>query len=68
MKNLQNVLIDLQSHLKWVLVKKGRDESHLACPEEVFSIFRVLAMNTDNVFIVCKNDLWRGRGEGREFM
>lgn len=62
------MLIDLQSHLKRVLVKKGRDESQLACPEEVFSISRVLSMNTDSALIVCKNDLWRGRGEGREFM
>lgn len=62
------MLIDFQSHLKRVLVKKGRDESHLACPEEVFSIFRVLSKNTDNVLIVCKDDLWWGRGEGREFM
>lgn len=62
------MLIDLQSHLKRVLVKKGTDESHLAYPKEVFSISRVLSMNTDNVLIVCNNDLWRGRGEGREFM
>ena len=49
------MLIDLQSHFKevgGVLVKKDRDESHLACPEEVFPIFRVLSMKKDNVFIV----------------
>lgn len=49
-----------------MLVKKDRDESHLACPEEVFPIFRVLSMKRDNVFIVYKNDPGRDRGEGRE--
>lgn len=41
-------------------MKKGRDESHLACPEEVFSIFRVLSMNTDAAVLIAPNDLWRG--------
>lgn len=52
------MLIDLQSLFKQVLVKY-RDESHLACPKKVFPTFKVLSMNTNNVFIVYNNDLGR---------
>lgn len=57
---------NLQSYKKkMVLVKKDRDGSRLAFPEEVVPIFRVLLVNIDNTFIIYKNDLERGGGERR---